>query len=63
MIYIIRGRKVLMDSDLSALGRFPDDFMFQLTEEEFNSLRYQIGTLDKGRGKYRKYLPLVLIER
>jgi hypothetical protein len=32
------------------LGRFPDDFMFQLTKEEVESLRFQIGTSNEGRG-------------
>jgi len=60
IIYEIRGHKVMLDSDLARLyeietkalnratkrniERFPDFFMFQLTEEEFNSLRCQIGT-------------------
>ena len=39
------------------------DFMFQLTPEEHASLRYQFGTLETGRGKYRKYLPLVFTEQ
>ena len=33
------------------------DFMFQLTKEEWDSLRFQIGILETGRGKYPKYLP------
>jgi hypothetical protein len=43
--------------------RFPDDFMFPLTEEEHESLRYRIGTLKTGRGSHRKYLPLVFTEQ
>lgn len=59
-IYEIRGQKVMLDRDLAALyktetkalnlavkrniNRFPSDFMFQLTKEEFNSLRFQIET-------------------
>jgi hypothetical protein len=43
--------------------RFPDDFCFQLTEEEHESLRCQFGTLEKGRGKHRKYLPFVFTEQ
>ena len=68
----IRGQKVLLDSDLAALygvetknlnkavkrnvGRFPADFMFQLTPEELRSLRFQFGT-SKARGglRYRPY--------
>ena len=59
-IFEIRGQKVILDRDLAALyqvetkrlnqqvqrniERFPDDFMFQLTKEEFESLRSQIAT-------------------
>ena len=42
--------------------RFPSDFLFQLTEEESDSLRSQIATLKTGRGQHRKYLPYVLTE-
>ena len=77
-IYLIRGGKVLLDSDLAELygvetkalnravqrnlGRFPADFMFQLTEEEFDALRCQIGTSNAGRGG-RRYLPHVFTEQ
>ena len=77
-ILILRGQKVLIDSDLAALYdvptkrfneqvkrnlvRFPDDFMFQLTEEEYASLRSQFATLKTGRGQHRKYLPYVFTE-
>ena len=60
-IYFIRGQKVMLDSDLAMLyevetkrlneqvkrnlSRFPTDFMFQLTENEYNSSRSQIATL------------------
>jgi hypothetical protein len=53
--------------------RFPDDFMFQLSEKEFeiwksqiviiNSLRSQNVTLKKERGQHRKYLPYVFTEQ
>ena len=78
-IYMIRGQKVLLDADLAALygvetrafnqavrrnkGRFPEDFMFQLTEEEAKALRSQIVTLEKGRGRYPKYAPLAFTEQ
>jgi len=78
-IYLIRGEKVMLDSDLADLygvmvkvlnqaikrniGRFPEDFMFQLTKEEDESLRSQIVTLKKGRGEHRKYLPNVFTEQ
>ena len=77
-IYLIRGHKVMLDSELAALykvstknlnkavkrniGRFPEDFMFILTYEEFASLRFQIGTSKKGRGG-RRYLPMVFTEQ
>ena len=43
------------------LNRFPEDFMFQLTEIEGESLRFQIGTSKIGRGG-RRYLPYVFTE-
>lgn len=71
-IFVLRKTKVMFDFDLaelygvkiSALNqavkrnliRFPDDFMFQLTKDESDSLRSQIATL-KGRGQHRKFLP------
>jgi len=76
-IYVIRGEKVMLDSDLAALygvstarlnqqvnrnlERFPEDFMFQLTNEEFKALMLQTATSKKGRGGRRK-LPLVFTE-
>jgi len=66
-IYEIRGMKVMLDFDLAGLyevatailkravkrniERFPKDFMFELTRVEYNSLRYQIGILEKGQGR------------
>ncbi len=77
MIYVIRGQKVMLDSDLAVLydvetrylnkavkrniRRFPDDFMFQLTDQEFKDLMFQIGTSNEGRGGRRK-LPSVFTE-
>jgi hypothetical protein len=91
-IYEIRGERVMLDRDLAVLyetetkalnqavsrnpKRFPADFMFQLTKEEYESLRFQIETLDKsqkplrlqietskpGRGGTR-YLPYVFTEQ
>lgn len=76
-IYEIRNQKVMLDSDLAALygvetkrineqirrnlDRFPEDFMFQLTEEEWESLRSQFATSKMGRGG-RTYLPYVFTE-
>jgi phage regulator Rha-like protein len=78
-IYFIRGHRVMLDSELAELyevppkrlneqvrrniGRFPEDFMFQLSKEEYESLRSQIATLENGRGRHRKYLPLVFTEQ
>jgi hypothetical protein len=77
MIYMIRGEKVMLDSDLAELYgvetkalnrqvtrnkiRFPDDFMFRLSIDEYESLRCQNGTSNEGRGG-RRYLPLVFTE-
>jgi len=44
-------------------ARFPADFMFQLTNEEFAALRSQIVTLETGRGQHRKYLPHAFTEQ
>jgi hypothetical protein len=43
-------------------GRFPPDFVFQLTAEESAGLRYQIGTSNESRGG-RRYLPFVFTEQ
>lgn len=78
-IYEIRGQKVILDFDLAELyevetkvlnqavkrnkDRSPQDFMFQLTKEEWEFLRSQIVTLEKeGRRKYPKYLPFAFTE-
>jgi uncharacterized sporulation protein YeaH/YhbH (DUF444 family) len=46
------------------IRRFPDDFMFQLSEEEYNSLRSQNVILnDVGRGKHRKFNPFAFTEQ
>ena len=78
-IYEIRGQRVMLDRDLAELyqvttsnlnkavkrniKRFPSDFMFQLTSEEWESLRFQIGILETGRGKHTKYLPYAFTEQ
>lgn len=91
-IYEIRGERVMLDRDLAALyevetkrlteavkrniKRFPADFMFQVTNEEYDALRFQIeklesnnslrshiATLNTGRGKHTKYLPYVFTEQ
>ena len=78
-IYLIRGQKIILDNDLADLygvyirvlnqavkrnlNRFPEDFMFQLTKEEDESLRSQIVILKRERGKHRKYLPHAFTEQ
>jgi len=77
-ILIINGEQVILDRDLAMfydveikrlneqvkrnINRFPSDFCFQLTEEQYNSLRSQNATLESGKGKHRKYLPYVYTE-
>ena len=82
LIYTIRGKQVMLDSDVAMLyhyetknvnkamkrniERFPEDFCFQLTDDEFKNLRFQIGTLNKkvNNGRVtRKYLPYVYTEQ
>ncbi len=70
-ILLLRGHKVMLDFDLAALygvntkvlnravrrnlDRFPDDFMFALSDQEFDDLRFQIGTSRWGGRRYRPY--------
>ena len=77
LIYEIRGQKVMLDSDLAGLYEietkklnqavkrnvecFPSDFMFQLSEQEWQILRSQIVISPKGGG--RQYLPYVFTEQ
>jgi len=95
LIITLRGTQVLLDSDVAVLygyetkninlavsrnkARFPDNFRFQLTQEEVaavtnmrlqtapaslpESLRLQSATLENGRGKHRKYLPYAFTEQ
>ncbi|MEY4875550.1 MAG: hypothetical protein RL708_699 [Bacteroidota bacterium] len=79
-IFVIRGQKVMLDRDLAEmygvktmilnqsvkrnLKRFPEDFMFQLSKEEWESLRSQIVILEvSGRGQFPKYLPYAFTEQ
>lgn len=71
-IFLIRGKKVMLDKDLAVLygvetkvliqsvkrniRRFPVEFMFQLTNEEMNSLRSQIVTSKRGGRRYNIYV-------
>ena len=88
MIYEIRGKQVMLDSDLASLyrcsngtksinlavkrhiNRFPERFMFQLTNEELNNLRFQTETTNKqwsqfGTANFKMYrsLPYVFTEQ
>lgn len=78
LIYEIRGIKVMLDSDLARLygvetkrlneavkrntARFPKHYIFQLSEEEYSSLRSQIATSKEGKGG-RRYMPYVFSEQ
>jgi len=55
--------KVLNQAVKRNIDRFPEDFMIQLTREEYNFLKSQIVTLESGRGKYTKYLPYAFTEQ
>ena len=55
--------KVLNQAVKRNRSRFPEDFMFQLTPEESDSLRSQLVTLKVGRGQHRKYLPFAFTEQ
>ena len=75
-IFLVRGQKVMLDNDLAELyqletkqlkrqvrrnlERFPEDFMFELTKDEYNSLRSQFGTSSWGG---TRYLPMVFTEQ
>ena len=78
LIYYIRGHKVMLDSDLAEMygvetkrlkeavkrngERFPEQYMFELSHNEYDSLRSQIASLKKGRGQHSKYFPYVFTE-
>jgi len=77
-IYTLRGKQIMIDSDLAALyevetkvfnqavkrniERFPEDFMFQLTEEEYENLRSQIVTSSLEQHGGRRYIPFAFTE-
>lgn len=76
-IYIVRGQKVMLDSDLAHLydvetriinrnvkrniTRFPQDFMFQLTTDEWNDLKSHFGISKESKGG-RRFSPYVFTE-
>jgi cell division septum initiation protein DivIVA len=75
-IYLIRNQKVMLDKDLSELyavetkqlkrqvrrnsERFPEDFMFELSQQEFDNLRSQFGTSTWGG---TRYMPMAFTEQ
>ena len=77
-IYVIRNKRVILDRDLAELygletgalnravkrniQRFPEDFMFQINDEEAERLRCQNGISKRGRGG-RRYLPYAFTEQ
>jgi hypothetical protein len=77
-IFLVRGQKVMLDADLAELyrvptkslnlavkrnaDRFPEDFTFQLTDDEVAGLRFHFETSKRGRGG-RRYLPYAFTEQ
>jgi hypothetical protein len=77
-IYLIRGQRVMLDADLAELygvktkflnkavkrnlDRFPEDFMFQLNNQEFEHLRFPIGTSSLSRWGGPRYKPLAFTQ-
>ena len=77
-IFLIRNQKIMLNSDIAKpygtetkilnkavsrnQDRFPKDFMFQLTSEEWSSLKFHSGTSKKGRGG-RRFLPYAFTEQ
>ena len=80
LVYVIRGKQVMIDSDLAMLyqvetknlnkaatrnaDRFPEDFRFKLTKEEFDNLRFQSGTSNEEQSGHggRRYYPFAYTE-
>ena len=79
LIYTIRGVQAMLDEDLALLygaetkvlnqavkrnsKRFPEEFMFQLSAEEYNLLKTQNAIIEGRRGQHRKYLPYAFTEQ
>jgi len=77
-IFLVRGQKVMLDADLAEIyrvptkslnlavkrnaDRFPEDFMFQLTDDEVAGLRFHFETSKRGRGG-RRYAPYAFTEQ
>lgn len=78
-IHTLREQKVILDFDLALLygvqtkrlkesvrrniERFPPDFMFELTQQEYHFLRTQFASLENGKGKHSKYPPFAFTEQ
>lgn len=78
-IFEIRGYKVMLDFDPASMynienkrlkeavrrnsNRFPEDFMFELSKIEYDSLRTQFASLKNGRGQHLKYMPFAFTEQ
>ncbi len=78
MIYEVREKQVMLDNDIACLfgyevkqlnrqvqrniNRFPKNYCFQLTKEEYYYLRCQNGTLKQKPGEHRKYMPYAFTE-
>ena len=76
-ILLIRGQSIMLDADLARIygtstlrlnqavrrneGRFPEDFMFQLTQREFEMLKSRLGASEARRGG-RRFLPFAFTE-
>ena len=79
LVYVIRGKQVMIDSDLAMLykvetgnlnramkrniKRFPEEFCFQLTKEEYDNLRFQIGISSENEYGGRRYMPYAYTEQ
>lgn len=79
LVYVIRGQQVMLDSDLAFLyqvetgalnramkrntGRFPEDFCFQLTKDEYENLKCQIGISSENSYGGRRTLPYAFTEQ
>ena len=79
LVYVIRGKQVMIDSDLAMLykvetgnlnramkrniKRFPEEFCFQLTKEEHDNLRFQIGISSESEYGGRRYMPYAYTEQ
>ena len=79
LVYEIRGKQIMIDSDLAMLynvetgnlnramkrniARFPEEFCFQLTKEEYDNLRFQFGISSENEYGGRRYLPYAYTEQ